>query len=190
MHPKEEKTILRQEIKKRIEEMTDGERRAEGRTLSRMLLKEIPEGSSVCAYFPLKTEVDIQLLLIELLARGDTVYLPVYDKEKNHMIYRKAENLTDLEAGEFTIPEPTKDAEELDNNAVDIILVPGRAFDEKGNRLGRGSGGFDAWLAVYKAQHPATAVWGISFQCQLVQHIPTEEHDMKMDRVIVAKSLQ
>ncbi|MCA9370569.1 MAG: 5-formyltetrahydrofolate cyclo-ligase, partial [Candidatus Peregrinibacteria bacterium] len=146
MHPSEQKTLLRQDIKKRIDDMDSDARRAEGRTLSRVLMSKIPKSSTVCAYFPLKSEVDIQLLLKELLARGDTVYLPVYAGPDKKMIYRKAENLHDLPPGEFTIPEPPREAEELGDKKVDIVLVPGRAFDRDGNRLGRGSGGYNTWL--------------------------------------------
>lgn len=190
MHISEQKTILRQEIKKRIEEMTDGERRAEGRTVSRVLLEKIPKGSTICGYFPLKSEVDIQLLLKELLTRGDTVYLPVYNKQKNQMIYRKAESLADLPAGEFTIPEPPEGAEELGEKAVDIILVPGRAFTMNGHRLGRGSGGYDQWLSWYRNLHPHIPFWGVAFQCQIVREVPVEAHDVQLDEVVTAMQSQ
>ncbi len=163
-------------------------RRAEGRTLSRVLLQKIPTGSTICAYYPLKSEVDIQLLLKELLARGDTVYLPVFAGADKKMIYRKAENLRDLPPGEFTIPEPPVEAEELGDKAVDIVLVPGRAFDSEGNRLGRGSGGYDTWLGWYKKHHPNTPLWGVCLECQRVKAVPTEVHDVAMNVVASAQT--
>jgi len=187
LHISEQKKILRQEIKKRIDDMPTDARRAEGRTLSRVLVQNIPKGSTVCAYFPLKSEVDIQLLLQELLSRGDTVYLPVFAGKDKKMIYRKAENLHNLPPGEFTIPEPPATAPELGNAEVDIVLVPGRAFDKQGNRLGRGSGGYDTWLTWYKKHHPKTPLWGTCLQCQLVQTVPTEPHDIPMDIVATAQ---
>jgi 5-formyltetrahydrofolate cyclo-ligase len=186
MHLSEQKALLRQDIKKRINDMDTNQRRAEGRTLSRVLLKKIPEGSTICAYFPLKSEVDIQLLLKELLDRGDTVYLPVFAGKDTKMIYRKAENLHNLPPGEFTIPEPPQNAEELGDKKVDIVLVPGRAFDTEGRRLGRGSGGYDTWLNWYKNKHPEAPLWGTCLQCQMVQEVPVEPHDIKMNIVITA----
>ncbi len=186
MHVSEQKERLRKDIKKRIDDMDTNARRAEGRTLSRVLLKKIPAGSTICAYFPLKSEVDIQLLLKELIDRGDTVYLPVFAGADKKMIYRKAENLHNLPAGEFTIPEPPIDAEELGDKEVDIVLVPGRAFDAQGNRLGRGSGGYDTWLSWYKKHHPHTPLWGTCLQCQVVHEVPVEPHDVQMNEVIVA----
>src|SRR3989344_1859805 len=187
MHASERKTILRQEVNKRLAEMTDDQRHAEGRTLSRVLLKKIPRGSTVCAYFPLKTEADIRLLLKELIERGDAVFLPVYVGKDKLMVYRKAESLHYLPPGEFTIPEPPDGAEELGDRKADVILVPGRAFDKKGNRLGRGSGGYDKWLERYQGKHPDTPLWGVCLTCQLVQEVPVELHDINMDAVITAQ---
>lgn len=188
MHISEQKTLLRQDIKKRIDDLDTEARRAEGRTLSRVLLKKIPEGSSICAYFPLKSEVDIQLLLKELIARGDTVYLPVFVGADTKMIYRKAQNLHNLPPGEFTIPEPPANAPELGDQTVDLVLVPGRAFDAQGNRLGRGSGGYDTWLAWYKKHHPTTPLWGTCLECQRVKEVPVEAHDIPMDAVVSAQT--
>jgi 5-formyltetrahydrofolate cyclo-ligase len=187
MHLSEQKQILRQEIQKRISDMDTDQRRAEGRTLSRVVLEKIPKGSVICAYFPLKSEVDIQLLLKNLIDRGDTVYLPVFAGKDKKMIYRKAENLTDLPPGEFTIPEPPETAEELGSQKVDIVLVPGRAFDRTGNRLGRGSGGYDTWLQWYKKRHPDTPLWGTCLQCQLINDVPVEIHDVPMNTIITAQ---
>ena len=189
MHSSEEKMILRQEIKKRIDDMDTEHRRAEGRTLSRVLLERIPKGSTICAYFPLKSEGDIQLLLKELLDRGDTVFLPVFAGKDKKMIYRRAQNLHDLPPGEFTIPEPPESAQELGSEEVDIILVPGRAFDRNGRRLGRGSGGYDTWLEWYKKHHPDTPLWGTCLQCQLVMNVPVELHDVPMSTVITAQEV-
>ena len=189
MHSSEEKMILRQEIKKRIDDMDTEHRRAEGRTLSRVLLERIPKGSTICAYFPLKSEVDIQLLLKELLDRGDTVFLPVFAGKDKKMIYSRAQNLHDLPPGEFTIPEPPESAQELGSEEVDIILVPGRAFDRNGRRLGRGSGGYDTWLEWYKKHHPDTPLWGTCLQCQLVMNVPVELHDVPMSTVITAQEV-
>jgi len=189
MHKSTEKNLLRQEIKKRIDDMDTEARRAEGRTLSRIVIKKIPKGSTICAYFPLKSEVDIQLLLLEMITRGDTVFLPVFAGPNKKMIYRKAENLHDLPPGEFTIPEPPTTADELGDQEVDIVIVPGRAFDKEGNRLGRGSGGYDKWLQWYKEHHPTTPLWGVCLQCQMIYSVPTEPHDVKMDAVFTAKQM-
>lgn len=165
--------------------MSEAKRHAEGRTLSRILLKAIPSHSTVCAFFPLKTEIDIRTLLQELIARGDTLYLPVFDKKG--LLFRKVSDITTLVAGELGIPEPPANAPVLANENVDYILVPGRAFDDRGNRLGRGSGGYDRWIERYRNAHPTTKFYGVCLECQLIPHVPVEPHDAAMDTVFTSR---
>lgn len=185
MHLTEEKTKLRQDIKERIERMSEEKRHAEGRTLSRILLKTIPPNSTVCAFFPLKTEIDVRPLLTELLRRGDTLYLPVFDKKG--LLFRKVTDITTLLPGELGIPEPPIDAPKLEDETVHYILVPGRAFDRTGNRLGRGSGGYDRWLKRYRTAHPSTKFFGVCLECQMVPKVPVEAHDVVMDVVFTSR---
>lgn len=185
MHISEEKKFLRQQIKERIDRMDDDERAAEGRTVGRVLLKNIPEGSRICAYAPIKGEANIFPLIQSLLDRGDTVYLPVFKDES--MIYRQVTNLDALKPGDLTIGEPPATNPELGNNPVDIVLVPGRAFDRSGGRLGRGSGGFDQWIEQYRALRAEPKFWGVCYQCQLLNEVPTEPHDALMDVVVTAQ---
>jgi len=167
--------------------MTENERHAEGRTLCRILKKHLHSPISICAYFPLKSEVDIRMLLKKLIERGDKVFLPRF--EDGMMVFRQALDLQNLSPGEFTIPEPPKNAPLLKPEEVDIILVPGRAFDRRGNRLGRGSGGYDQWLKKHRKENPHSKLWGTCLECQLVNEVPVEEHDVRMDAVVTARGL-
>ncbi len=184
MHISEQKQELRRSIKERLDSMSEDERHAESRTLCRVLLKNLPTDGVICAYFPLKTEADMRPLFEELLTRGNKVFLPRF--EDNKMVYRRLMNLEHLTPGEFTIPEPPRTAEPLNPEEAKVILVPGRAFDRNGNRLGRGSGGFDQWISAHRKRHPNTKFWGVCLQCQLVNAVPIEDLDEKMDVVATA----
>ncbi len=88
-----------------------------------------------------------------------------------------------LELGAFHIEEPTG------NNIVpaediELIIVPAVAYDRSGNRLGRGKGFYDRLLATTKA----TKV-GVGYEFQIVDEIPAEPHDVKMDMVITQKTV-
>lgn len=89
---------------------------------------------------------------------------------------------TSLEIGSFYIEEPTGDdihpVEE-----IEVIIVPGVAFDRKGRRLGRGKGFYDRLLETAKA----TKI-GIGYEFQLVDELPSEPHDIPMDMVITEYS--
>jgi len=66
---------------------------------------------------------------------------------------------------------------------IDVILVPGLAFDRAGNRLGRGGGYYDRLLECARAAAPVTAV-GICFEWQLQKDVPIATHDQQLDLVV------
>jgi 5-formyltetrahydrofolate cyclo-ligase len=78
----------------------------------------------------------------------------------------------------FGIPEPSGELFK-DYNEIDLILVPGVAFDIENNRMGRGKAYYDKLLSSLKAFK-----LGVCFDFQLLQSVPTDEHDIKMDRIL------
>ena len=87
-------------------------------------------------------------------------------------------NETKLEIGSFYIEEPTgNDIHPVEE--IELIIVPGVAFDKKGRRLGRGKGFYDRLLQSAKA----TKI-GVGYEFQLVDDIPAEDHDVPMDIII------
>jgi 5-formyltetrahydrofolate cyclo-ligase len=90
-----------------------------------------------------------------------------------------AERLDQLPLDELRVPAPTGPA--VDPRTVDLAVVPGVAFDADGGRLGRGGGFYDRLLA---ALSPATAVIGVCFERQVVERVPRESHDHRVQAVI------
>ncbi|MDO8649079.1 MAG: 5-formyltetrahydrofolate cyclo-ligase [Candidatus Peregrinibacteria bacterium] len=186
MHVQEQKEQLRQSIRERLSKMNAKERAAESRTLCKELVKLLPkEPTTLCAYVPLGDEADIRPLLLALLKRGDALYLPRF--EEGALAFRRANDLTSLKPGKFDIPEPPLTADPLPLDVLTHVLVPGRAFNAKGDRLGRGNGGYDFWIAKLQKTHPHVQVWGTALECQIVREIPMEEHDATVDAVVTAR---
>jgi 5-formyltetrahydrofolate cyclo-ligase len=79
----------------------------------------------------------------------------------------------------FGILEPAQALREIP--PVDVVVVPGVAFDRRNNRLGRGKGYYDRLLATIN-----TYKIGVCFGCQLLEHVPHDAHDVRMDRVVWA----
>lgn len=84
---------------------------------------------------------------------------------------------TEFAVGDFNILEPQNEAY---NGDYDLIVVPGVAFDRNGNRIGRGKGYYDRFLC----KHLDVRRIGICFDFQLVDQVPTEDNDIRMDEVI------
>lgn len=105
------------------------------------------------------------------------ILLPVVDGDNLRIKVFKGMN--SMKIGEkFAIMEPTgKDYTDIEN--IDLIIIPGVAFDKMNRRLGRGKGYYDKLLKLTKAYKV-----GIGFQFQLFDKVPVEKHDKKMDMVI------
>ncbi|MBI3332000.1 5-formyltetrahydrofolate cyclo-ligase [Candidatus Peregrinibacteria bacterium] len=188
MHIRDEKAQLRQSIKDRLDRYPERKMRAESRSIGRRILEAIPDPPiTIAGFYPLTHEADILPLLQDLLDRGDRVYLPRF--KNNVLTFAKIEGLDNLTPGALNIPEPPLDAPDLDPSTVDVVLVPGRAFDRMGNRLGRGNGGYDVWIENVRAIKPSAQFMGVALECQIVEKIPSEPHDQKMDAIATAREV-
>ena len=132
---------------------------------------------TVMLYCALPDEVDTMPLLRD--TQGKTILLPKVTGETT-METRLYETEKDLVEGAFNIMEPQGPLF-TDYGKIDVVVVPGMAFDKKGNRLGRGKGYYDRFLSqlppyIYKI--------GVCFDFQKFENIPAEETDVRMDCVI------
>lgn len=89
-----------------------------------------------------------------------------------------------LELGAFHIEEPTG-TNVIDSEDIELIVVPGVAYDKKGNRLGRGKGFYDRLLKTTGA----TKI-GVGYEFQMIDEIPTEPHDVKMNIIITQNTFR
>lgn len=96
------------------------------------------------------------------------------------------ERWSDLQPGRFGVPEPAELFREDSTRMVapeqcDVIIVPGVAFTRRGDRLGHGQGYYDRYLAVTR---PDAMRIALAFECQLVDELPTEPHDYRVDVIV------
>ncbi len=140
----------------------------------------------VYAYMALPDEVDLSALIDDAICKNKTVYVPKVVQNSNKMIffdYSKCQ----FENGSFGILEPkTEDIKEekIAGDQTAIFLVPGRVFGEDGKRIGRGKGFYDIYLSNFlKTQKKSVLVAGVCFPIQIGKHVPTTEHDIKMDQI-------
>ena len=138
------------------------------------------DAQTIVAYYSLNDEVCTHSLIDELLAAGKTVYLPkvVSDEE---MVLCHYTGPNSLQQGAFGIMEPVG-APISTNTTIDVVLVPGMAFDDKGHRLGRGKGYYDRFLSTLA--NPRPRLIGVCFDFQKVDFVPTEPCDISVDVVV------
>lgn len=140
-------------------------------------------------YLPIRTgahaELDPCPLAARALALGKRIAYPRIDWDANTMQPIEAtQALPDSEVRRHNVPEPVGGAP-IALGEIDMVIVPGLAFDARGHRLGRGAGFYDRFLAAWRASRgstPGLAV-GVGFIEQMVEKLPVESHDMRLDGV-------
>ena len=136
----------------------------------------------VMTYIAMHGEVETRSLIAKSLALKKHLYVPLVNRRTKEIKALKIHHpVRDLRRGAYGILEPVRRrVKPADPAALDLIVVPGLGFDRGGRRLGRGRGCFDRFLKKAKA----AAKVGLAFREQIVRRIPTERHDVPVDRVI------
>lgn len=132
----------------------------------------------VHCYLPMGTEIDITPLINKMLQAKITVVTPK-TLPKRRLQHLVLSSLSDLEKGVFGTSYPANAKEFSDT--YDLIIVPGLAFNKSNYRLGYGGGYYDNFMA----EHPTSKKIGICYPFQIVDNIPLELHDLKIDDVLV-----
>lgn len=143
-----------------------------------LALPELARARAVGCYVSVRSEVDTNLLLRELLVRGKIVAVPVTQGDR--LRYVRLDHPWTLAPGAHGIPEPRQPWTEVAGESMDVVIVPGVAFGRDGSRLGNGGGHFDRFLA----QHPTPLRVGLAFSEQVHPHVPGEEHDQGVDVLV------
>lgn len=170
--------MTKQELRQYIRTLKEQYLTGEQSPCEVLLLEKLHLYKVIMLYSALPDEVPTQTLMAALVAQGKTVLLPRVINEKD-MELRRYTGSQDLQAGAYGIMEPTGERF-TDNEAIDVAIVPGMAFDTEGHRLGRGKGYYDRFLShvpyLYKI--------GLCFSWQIVDCVPCDEHDIVMDEII------
>jgi 5-formyltetrahydrofolate cyclo-ligase len=145
----------------------------------------IPEGAIIGLYHEMSGEAPAGHYARWLFERGHRVALPWFADRNASMLFREWSNpfVDDLLG-----PDPFKSrqpAAECPALIPDLLFCPLVGFTVRGDRLGMGAGHYDRWLA----EHPPQLAIGLAWDCQLVDHLPTEPHDRPLDAVITPTRL-
>jgi 5-formyltetrahydrofolate cyclo-ligase len=180
-----EKKELRQKLLAKLLSLTQEELKRRSQDVQRRLssLPIYKRAKVIMAYYPLRGEVDILGMIKKDLGKKRFCF-PVMDLERKEIHPFQVKNLEgDFLRGPFGVMQPdTKITKKLDPGEIDLIIVPGLAFDREKNRLGRGAGFYDRFLR--RINPPITKV-GIAFAFQIFNNLPIHPSaDEKVDMVV------
>jgi 5-formyltetrahydrofolate cyclo-ligase len=179
----QEKIALRELMRARLAEQGAADVRAKSAAIWERLsiLKEFTTTARLLVYVSTGNEVDTQGLIRQLLAMGRQVCVPRFEPATEHYAASELQDFdAELTTGKYGILEPKPGViRPVALDQIDATLVPGLAFDETGNRLGRGSGHFDRLLGRTSGVKIALA-----FDFQILDEVPAEAHDAHMDFIV------
>lgn len=179
--------VSKEQIRKQIREIKEGYTSQELLSKSEEIFSvleitgEFQKARNILIYHSLEDEVDT-ITFINKWTDKKSFYLPVV--ENDNLVCRNYRSSDECNKSRLGISEPLgKNIPDL--SIIDLIIIPGIAFDRKMNRLGRGKGYYDKFLS---GDIKAKKI-GICFDFQLLDEIPYEEHDVKMDMIISENEL-
>ena len=134
-------------------------------------------------YKRLGNETDTNRIINQAFLDKKRLVFPVTDEKSGKITPYYADSSTEFVSGGFSVSEP-ESIEIATPKDIDIIIVPGIAFDKTGARVGFGKGCYDMFLPKTKA-----VKIGFCYDFQLADSVPSDKHDIKMDYIITEKGI-
>ncbi|HEX3150827.1 MAG TPA: 5-formyltetrahydrofolate cyclo-ligase [Gemmataceae bacterium] len=150
-----------------------------------MALPDYAAAKTVLFYIDVRAEVRTRHSLPAALTSGKAIVVPWCNDQGELELFRLAD-MNELAIGMYKILEPKVELRSLPEKQcrpedLDLVMVPGVAFDRRGGRMGHGKGYYDKLLQHARLDTPLVA---LAFECQLFPEIPVADHDIFMDKVI------
>ena len=149
-------------------------------------IKEYENSKSLGIYYPIGSEVQTFDLIRHSLNHNKMVCLPKVIDSTSIKFYKIIEDSFEkisFQKGKYGILEPSISTETIDK--IDMLIIPGIAFDLKGNRIGYGKGYYDRYLSSRKAKSKI----GLAYEIQVLNKIPNNELDIPVDIIVTEKRI-
>jgi 5-formyltetrahydrofolate cyclo-ligase len=187
---KAKKSEIRSETLARRDVLSDKERAEKSQAIMERLFDfaNFLEARIVMYYVNSSSEVITEAMIRKTLKYEKIVALPLIDQTKKHIVPLKIDDLDkDILPGYRGIREPIPQrCKVIPVEQINLAIIPGIAFDERGGRIGYGTGFYDKFIPGLDV---TTRKVALAFECQIVQQIPMEPHDRYIDIIITEKRI-
>lgn len=179
----QQKDNLRKEFLKKRDSLSHSELNLKSRQIQSWLVSipDIHTARTIFIYVSFKNEVQTHDIICKALVEGKIVAVPFIDNKNKKLVASRIYNISDLAPGTLGILEPKRDSvQPLSIEEIDVIIVPGVVFSEKGWRLGYGGGYYDRFL--YSTTHKSFA---LAYELQIIPELPHDDrYDVPVDYIV------
>ncbi len=175
------KSKFRAEMRAKLAQISKAEYRAWNNGLEQLFFQApvVQRAERIMIYYSVRNEAVTTGIIQKLFTIGKTVALPICIAGRNLRAGLIA-NCAQLVPAKFGLFEPKPESETIAPEQLELIVVPGLAFDVAGHRLGHGAGYYDRFLV----RAPNAVIIGLAYDFQVLPEIPTEKHDIAMNAII------
>jgi len=185
-----DKKTLRSEILNKRKALSKKEVFEKSSAIAKQLFstKQYKNANYIMCYIDFRNEVRTEEIIRTALNEGKNIIVPISVVETRQLILSQLLDYDkELEAGTYGILEPKKEfIREVKPEVIDLVLIPGVAFDRRGYRIGYGGGYYDRFLAKINSSVPKIA---LAFELQMVPYIKKGRYDIPMDYIITENEI-
>jgi len=180
-----DKQQLRAKMKEKLVSQSREDRETASEVIAEKLfdLAEFKQASIIMFYMSTGSEVSTEGMIKQAISAGKIVAIPVSKVEERKLVASQLIAFNnELQLGPYGILQPKEEyVREIDPEKIELVIVPGLAFDRTGRRLGRGKGYYDRFLSSLPETTPKV---GLAFHFQIIDEVPCCSHDFPLTMVI------
>lgn len=183
------KSAVRRQLREQLAAMTEDARHRMSVAACGFLAStaEFAAARVVMLYLSMPSEVDTSPLALKAWQAGKTVVVPKVSWDQRRMLPVEINSLTDhMTTSGPGVREPIE-GKPVPVDFIDLVVVPGLGFSEKGYRIGRGMGFYDRFLA--QAEFIGTSC-GLAFNEQIVENLPVLDHDIPLSMLVTDRGIR
>ncbi|XP_045501572.1 5-formyltetrahydrofolate cyclo-ligase-like [Colias croceus] len=186
------KMQLREQISKNIAQLSKEEKDRQSNIVYNKIINHpyYKAANRIAIFMSTDEEINTAPIIAHIQARGASAFVPQYAGGVMKMLKVESGDQDTMPQTKHSIQQHSKDQKREDSldSGLDLIIAPGVAFSLDGGRVGHGGGYYDRFLAKIRAeQQTPPKVIAIAFNCQIVDKVPMNDLDQKIDGVIYAE---
>ena len=181
------KIELRKELIKKRNDLNSNKMKQFSSIISDKIINNcyFQKASNILAYIPCRNEVDIRDVIEKAWQLNKRIIIPKTDLIEKQIYPYLINSWQELELGNYQLLEPTIDKKKpFPITDIEVVLIPGVAFDKNGYRLGYGGGFYDRFFSNYQTNFYKI---GIAYDFQIFNQLPVLKHDFPVDEIITEK---